>query len=53
MSNQEWRERWEQWLDFFVGAMHYGAHKTPSGNTTNDAAQSPRTERRFALSSSR
>jgi hypothetical protein len=24
IPDEEWRERWEQWLDFLVGAMNYG-----------------------------
>jgi hypothetical protein len=24
MSDEEWRERWDQWLDFLAGAMNYG-----------------------------
>jgi hypothetical protein len=24
VSDDEWRERWEEWLDFLVGAMQYG-----------------------------
>ena len=31
MSDEEWRERWEQWLDFLVGAMNYGGFSVESG----------------------
>src|SRR5688500_678461 len=27
MSDEEWRERWEQWLDFLVGALNYGGFR--------------------------
>jgi hypothetical protein len=27
LSDEEWRERWEQWLDFLVGAMNYGGFR--------------------------
>jgi hypothetical protein len=27
MSDKEWREYWEQWLDFLVGAMNYGGFR--------------------------
>jgi hypothetical protein len=27
MSDEEWRERWEQWLDFLVGAINYGGFR--------------------------
>jgi hypothetical protein len=34
MSMAEWRERWEQWLDFLVGAMHYGGFRIERSKTT-------------------
>jgi hypothetical protein len=27
MSDEEWRDYWGRWLDFLVGAMHYGGFR--------------------------
>jgi len=27
MSDEHWRQTWEQWLDFLVGAMNYGGFR--------------------------